>query len=703
MIMKRILIANNFGLILLFFIISSLTLFSQTIDSLNTVDSLQITWAKLDTTGSISLGNEWKYHPGDDTAWADMGFNDSNWQKINTRLNFDSLKENTWQGFGWFRKKFDIDSSLYNHPVAFTVDQRGASEIYLNGKLIRKYGVVSKNADKEVTYNPQNIPFVTVLDSNSVQVLAIRYSNLNGEKYYDRYRGSADEAGFSISIRPGDKSIEQKVADIFFGTFLFTVLGGILLAFAVLHMLIYFFYSRGKENLFYAMFAGSMALFFGAALYSNNTHSINDISYIINLSIFILISIMFASYNFFLYAVFYDKMPKKSWLIAGVGAVLSILLIFFITTQWMFNYVFGPYLILLTVEGVRVIILAIKRRKRNSIIIGIGVLVFFLFIIYIPISNIFSLRLPGWFNLAFLYSGFLSLPVSMSIYLARDSAKTKTDLENRIIEVQDLSEKAIEQERRESALRIESEKEKAENERKTKELEEARQMQLSMLPREIPHFTNLEIATYTKPATEVGGDYYDFMKSEDGTLTLLIGDATGHGLKAGTMVTASKSLFNSLGNRSDVVEILNEFNSSLYKMKLYNLAMCMAILKIKDNKLDISSAGMPPALIYRKATGKVDEILLKGMSLGSIKTFPYYKESLELYSGDLILLMSDGFPERFTEDREMIDYEKGKEILAEIGSVSPNEVIDYFVKFGDEWAKGHPQEDDVTFVAVKIK
>ena len=138
-------------------------------------------------------------------------------------------------------------------------------------------------------------------------------------------------------------------------------------------------------------------------------------------------------------------------------------------------------------------------------------------------------------------------------------------------------------------------------------------------------------------------------------------------------------------------------------MKLYNLAMCMAILKIKDNKLEISSAGMPPSLIYRKATGQVEEILLKGMSLGSIKEFPYYKESYELNSGDLILLMSDGFPERFTADKQMIDYDKGKEILSEIGSGSPNEVIDYFVKFGDEWAKGHPQEDDVTFVAVKIK
>ncbi|MGA7837980.1 MAG: SpoIIE family protein phosphatase, partial [Ignavibacteriaceae bacterium] len=469
------------------------------------------------------------------------------------------------------------------------------------------------------------------------------------------------------------------------------------------HMLIYFFYSREKENLFYALFAGSMSLFFATSLFINHTHLVNDFVYILESSVIIFISIMFASYNFFLYAIIYEKMPKKSWIIVTVGALLSIMLLFFYSAHWMFNYVFWPFLLLLTVEGVRVIILAIKRRKRNSIIIGIGVLVFFLFIVYIPISNIFSLHMPGWFNLVFVYSGFLSLPISMSIYLARESAKTKTDLEQRIIEVQELSEKTIAQERREAELRIESEKEKVENERKTKELEEARQMQLSMLPKEIPHFINLEIATYTKPATEVGGDYYDFMKSQDGTLTLLIGDATGHGLKAGTMVTASKSLFNSLGNKSDVVEILKEFNSSLYKMKLYNLAMCMAILKIKDNKLEISSAGMPPSLIYRKATGQVEEILLKGMSLGSIKEFPYYKESYELNSGDLILLMSDGFPERFTADKQMIDYDKGKEILSEIGSGSPNEVIDYFVKFGDEWAKGHPQEDDVTFVAVKIK
>ncbi|MEJ7700687.1 MAG: hypothetical protein WKF71_13720 [Pyrinomonadaceae bacterium] len=74
----------------------------------------------------------------------------------------------------------------------------------------------------------------------------------------------------------------------------------------------------------------------------------------------------------------------------------------------------------------------------------------------------------------------------------------------------------------------------AENERRAKELEEARQLQLSMLPKKLPQIPNLEIAAYMKPATEVGGDYYDFHVGADGTLTVAVGDATGHGLKAGT-------------------------------------------------------------------------------------------------------------------------------------------------------------------------
>src|SRR5581483_1809444 len=71
----------------------------------------------------------------------------------------------------------------------------------------------------------------------------------------------------------------------------------------------------------------------------------------------------------------------------------------------------------------------------------------------------------------------------------------------------------------------------AENEQRAKELEEARQLQLSMLPKAVPQLPHWEIAALMQTATEVGGDYYDFHLSGDGTLTISVGDATGHGLK----------------------------------------------------------------------------------------------------------------------------------------------------------------------------
>jgi len=100
----------------------------------------------------------------------------------------------------------------------------------------------------------------------------------------------------------------------------------------------------------------------------------------------------------------------------------------------------------------------------------------------------------------------------------------------------------------------------ADNERKTQELEEARQLQLSMLPKELPNLPNLDIAVYMQTATEVGGDYYDFQVGIDGTLTTIIGDATGHGMKAGTVVTITKSLFNSMAANENILSTFDKIS-----------------------------------------------------------------------------------------------------------------------------------------------
>ena len=80
-----------------------------------------------------------------------------------------------------------------------------------------------------------------------------------------------------------------------------------------------------------------------------------------------------------------------------------------------------------------------------------------------------------------------------------------------------------------------------EESRKSEELEEARNLQLQLLAKKVPEMKNVEVETYIRTATEVGGDYYDFFELDDGTLIAACGDATGHGATSGMMVSITKA------------------------------------------------------------------------------------------------------------------------------------------------------------------
>lgn len=255
------------------------------------------------------------------------------------------------------------------------------------------------------------------------------------------------------------------------------------------------------------------------------------------------------------------------------------------------------------------------------------------------------------------------------------------------------------------ALATDAEKKllQVEYESKKKELDEARQLQLSMLPKEIPSLPNLDIEVYMKTATEVGGDYYDFNVDSDGTLTVVIGDATGHGMKAGVIVTAIKSLFSSHSNNPDILFTFGEFGRSMRRMNMTRLSMCLTLLKIKENEVQISSAGMPPALLYKSSSNQVEEILIKGMPLGSIQNFPYQIKNFKIYSGDTLLLMSDGYPEMYNKEKEIFSYERVSEIFGIIADRDPEKIIEGLNEKGAEWLNGVPQNDDITFVVIKAK
>ncbi len=117
----------------------------------------------------------------------------------------------------------------------------------------------------------------------------------------------------------------------------------------------------------------------------------------------------------------------------------------------------------------------------------------------------------------------------------------------------------------------------AENDRKSKELEEARELQLSMLPRELPQLPHLDIAVYMKTATEVGGDYYDFSTIYDGSLNIAVGDATGHGMQAGTLVTIIKGLFTSEASSRGILEFFSDASRTIKDINLGRLMMAFSL------------------------------------------------------------------------------------------------------------------------------
>ncbi len=243
----------------------------------------------------------------------------------------------------------------------------------------------------------------------------------------------------------------------------------------------------------------------------------------------------------------------------------------------------------------------------------------------------------------------------------------------------------------------------ADNNRKTKELEEARQLQLSMLPKELPKLPNLDIAVYMKTATEVGGDYYDFNVDADGTLTVAVGDATGHGMKAGTIVSMVKALFASGGSGSDIKSFFNQSSDTLKGIELGRLMMAFMMLKIKSNKIEFANAAMPPLFIYRKQSKEVEEIMINGMPLGAMKNFPYEIKELDILSGDTLLLFSDGLPELNNENNEQYGYARVKEEFKSAAEKNTADIIEHLKNSASQWANGIEPDDDVTFVVIKVK
>ncbi|MBC8234818.1 SpoIIE family protein phosphatase, partial [bacterium] len=248
------------------------------------------------------------------------------------------------------------------------------------------------------------------------------------------------------------------------------------------------------------------------------------------------------------------------------------------------------------------------------------------------------------------------------------------------------------------------------NARKTEELETARVIQKGFLPVSPPELPYLEIAAFQKPATEVGGDYYDFFAQSDGQLLLAIGDATGHGVGASLMVSATKTALLAI-DEPNLTEKLNKMNTILKQINSHRLLnMALVLIELSENansqtiQVKAVGGGIPPLYILW-SNGSIEKITIKGMPLGLTESAKYTPTEFRLEKSDVLILMSDGLPERLNDKDEMLSDVRLVAYIEKAGKtkLSATGILEALVEYGNDWSNNTPQNDDLTLVVLKVK
>lgn len=245
-----------------------------------------------------------------------------------------------------------------------------------------------------------------------------------------------------------------------------------------------------------------------------------------------------------------------------------------------------------------------------------------------------------------------------------------------------------------------------ESDRLRGEIEDARQIQLSMLPRGTPQLDWLDVASVSMPASEVGGDYYDFHVGADGSLALVVADVAGHGLASGLLLSGLRSclflLRDELASPAGVLAKLDRMvRHSSERRMLVTLLACH--LDRDRRELILACAGHPPVVRYSPASGEVLELGIPAVPLGTRLPVRYEQLSTPLAGGDILLFYTDGLTEIANSAGEPYGVERLRRVLRSNAAGGARDVRNAVLADVSYFKGDSRRLDDLTLVVVRVR
>jgi two-component system NtrC family sensor kinase len=374
----------------------------------------------------ILLDSGWKFKVGDDPNFADPDFNDDDWQSINPTLDIHtSLPEIPEGEICWLRIHLSFDSMVTQ--LAMVMEQSVASEIYLNGQLIHRFGVLTSDPSKIKAINPNGRPLSFPFKGDK-QLLAIRCAKQPGISYHTHWNSGNPGVRISLNTVEGANDhfmSSRKAVDEhdYFRVGTFFILG-------VLYFAFYVFYPIQRANLFFSVYAILQAMVWGTFIYFKQLGTVETYSLIKNF----LLVVQVASELIMLSAVYEMLKQKKDWIFYGLVLLGLVTFPFgFIVYEWGWRVYGLLFTSVFSIAVTWIVFRSFKDNKLAAITVAIGGICF----IIIWLSFLFN-WIPSY-RLYLFTIAHLSVPLGVSLYLGYDFARTNRSLQQKLVEVGKLS------------------------------------------------------------------------------------------------------------------------------------------------------------------------------------------------------------------------------------------------------------------------
>jgi phosphoserine phosphatase RsbU/P len=252
-----------------------------------------------------------------------------------------------------------------------------------------------------------------------------------------------------------------------------------------------------------------------------------------------------------------------------------------------------------------------------------------------------------------------------------------------------------------------------EKKRLEQELEIAREVQATLFPRQLPHSRGLTVFGGCEPAQVVSGDYYDFVVEDEGRLNIIVGDISGKGISAALlMANLQAAMRNQLmsikhGSAADlernIGEVMTQLNQQIHSNSPSEkyATLFLSRFDADSHRLYFCNAGhLPPILLIN---GTATRLEAGGTVLGLFPSVEYSASSIELASGTVLAIFTDGVTEAVNHADEEFGEDRLIEALQEARQRAPEAIYRHVVAQVQLWQGSLKQHDDITLIVAKVE